>query len=117
MGLTLLDTLTDGTQVAQVTGTVNTKEVPAASTTLVVVASATTSTALLASNPDRKGFTLYNDGGKIAYVALSASSSTTAFSIKMPAGSFYDFTSMKYTGPLSAVWNGTGNTMQVTEIV
>lgn len=116
MALTIIGTLIDGTQVTQVTGDVSVIVKPAASTALSQVPSTTTSVALLAADPARKGVTLFNEGNKTAYVAMSLTASITQYSFKMPGDSFFDLTTVSYTGPISAVWVGSGATMQVTSI-
>lgn len=117
MGLTIIDTLSDGSQVTKVAGTVTVEEVPATSSTITQVAFSSTSVALLASDPLRRGFTLYNNSTRVANVAFGPVASTIAFTVIMPPGSYYE-APVHYTGAVSAVWSGGANgTMQVTAIV
>lgn len=116
MGLTILDTLTDGSQVVQVSGDVSVTMQPATTSNITQVASSTTSVELLPSQPNRQAFTLYNDSSRIAYVAFGEAASTTNFSVKMPGGSFYELATLNYTGTVTAAWNIANGTMQVTSI-
>lgn len=116
MALTILDTLVDGTQVTRVTGDVSVTVLPSTSGSITQVASSTLSVELLPIQPARKGFTLYNDSSRIAYVAFGEAASTVNFSVKMPGGSFYELASLNYTGTVTAAWNIANGTMQVTSI-
>lgn len=116
MGLTILDTLTDGSQVTQITGDVNVVVAPATVSNITQVASSTLSVELLPAEPNRQAFTLYNNSSRIAYVAFGEAASTLNFSVKMPGGSFYELATLKYTGTVTAAWNVANGTMQVTSI-
>lgn len=83
--------------------------------TLTSVVGATTSTAILAANAQRKGFILVNEGNRDAYVAFASTASLTAYTILIPAGGTLISSLPVYTGPISAIWTNTGSTMRVTE--
>jgi len=91
---------------------------PAASNaTLTSVTAATTSTALLAANPSRKGAYIYNNGGANMYLAYGATASLTAFSVKIAAGSFFELpTTPVWQGALSAIWDSVSGNAQITEV-
>lgn len=137
MALTIIETLTDGTQRTQITdGTDNVSistvggqkalntailsNVPVtgpSTSTLTSVASSITSVSLLAANVNRKGASFYNDSTKNAFIALASTASTTLFTIFVPAGSFYELTSPSYTGAVSAIWSTAQGFMRVTELL
>jgi hypothetical protein len=73
---------------------------------------------LLAANPNRKGFLLFNDSGQKAYVSLGSPASASVFSILLAANSGYEATqAVVFKGSISALWNGSGSgKMRVTEL-
>ena len=83
--------------------------------TLTTVASSATSVSLLATNANRKGFLLYNNSTKIAYVAFTATAASTAFTIQMPPQSVFESQSL-YTRVISGIWAAANGNMQVTEL-
>lgn len=138
MGLTIIDTLSDGTQKAQITDasgnvaelkdvagekalkiavieTVSQAQI-SSTATLSSVASSITSAVALASNPNRKGVSLFNDSTKIAYVAFAATASASAFTIKLPAGALYEKDYPIYTGVISVIWAAAQGFLRVTEL-
>jgi hypothetical protein len=61
------------------------------------------SVALIASNANRKGATIYNDSGVTAYVKLGTGASSTSFAVKMVDQSYYEVP-FKYTGVIEGLW-------------
>jgi hypothetical protein len=82
---------------------------------LTSVASSATSVSILSSNSIRKGLILWNDSTATAYVAFAASSSTSAFTIKMGPGAYWEMATL-YTGAISAIWDVANGSMRVTEL-
>lgn len=72
---------------------------------------------LLAANPNRKGFTLYNDASAKVFVSFSATASTTSYSTHISANAAYEpVQAVPYTGVITAIWNsGTTGFMRITE--
>lgn len=82
---------------------------------MATVASTTTSTALAATNTDRRGIVVSNDDANRLYVLMgagTASSSNYSFSLAQNENAHL----AGYVGPLTGVWSadGTGNA-QITE--
>jgi hypothetical protein len=72
---------------------------------------------LLAANPNRKRAVLFMDGTSTAFVKFGATASTTSFSIKIPAQTYYEL-SFGYVGIIDAIWSGTANgAVRITEFV
>lgn len=72
--------------------------------TLSNVSDTNASTTLLASNLDRKGFSIYNDSTAILYVAMDGSTaSLTNFSFEIKPEGFYE-TWGGYTGLITGIW-------------
>ncbi len=136
MALTIIGTLTDGSAKSQISDGVNNlgltsvsgvttipvdvkSLVPeqSSSSALTQVPAATISTTILPSNPNRKGFMLYNGSNHIATIAYSATASLVAYTFPLTNGSLYVSDTPIYTGPISAIWAGasTGNLI-ITEL-
>ena len=67
------------------------------------VSDTATSTTVLASNPDRKGFSIYNDSTAIMYVKMGATASSSDYSFQIKPQGFYE-TWGGYTGVIDAIW-------------
>lgn len=81
------------------------------------VASAATSTSILASNANRRMAIMVNDSDKNVYVKLGATASTTSFSYKLTPGQTLELPMPVYTGAIDAIWDaGPTGSMRVTEI-
>jgi hypothetical protein len=81
------------------------------------VASAATSTSILASNANRRMAIMVNDVDKNCYVKLGATASTTSFSYKLTPGQTLELPMPVYTGAIDAIWEaGPTGSMRVTEI-
>lgn len=65
---------------------------------------------LLAANPDRKGFSIFNDSTQILYVKLGAAATTTDFSFRITPQGYYESSTLCYTGIITGIWaaNGSG---------
>jgi hypothetical protein len=116
--------LTDGTNVlgtgahpvtVSVSGTVATVADKSSTGTLTQVSAAQTSTTILASNANRIGASFYNASSNMLYLALNATASTSAFTIRIMPNSYYDLP-VDYTGTISGIWNGSNGNVQVTEL-
>lgn len=84
--------------------------------TLTSVAGATSSTALLASNGNRKGMMIFNDSTAILYLAFASSASTTAYTVQVAPGGFYEMPSPIYTGALYGIWSAANGNARITEL-
>ncbi len=89
-----------------------------ANAVLSSVASNVASVTLLAANQPRKGAYIFNDGTANLFVAYAAVASATAFSVKIPAGSFWEMpTSPIYTGIITGIWDVANGSARITELL
>lgn len=91
-------------------------DAPSTSSVLTSVASAIVTTPLLASNPNRRGFTIYNESTQILYLALFATASLTAYTLQMVPGSYFEVP-FRYTGAVSGIWPVANGFARITEIL
>lgn len=71
------------------------------------------------ANPNRKGMRIYNNSANSVYicaVAAGASSATNLFAI-VPTFAAFEFSSINYRGPVSAIRNAGSGTVIVTEFI
>jgi hypothetical protein len=104
----------DGTTV--VTGTVTTKETRSATPTQTSVSVTTASTSILASNANRLGATITNEGTAICYTKLGATASVTSYSIQIASGGYYEVP-FQYTGAIDGITSASTAQLRITEIV
>jgi hypothetical protein len=73
---------------------------------------------ILAANPLRKGYKLFNDSDKVAYVKEGTFAGYTDFSYKIQPDWFYESVGLgSYTGVITAIWtSATAGAMRVTEL-
>lgn len=102
-----------GGQAIPVSGTFTTDR--ASTSTLTSVAGVTSSVSLLASNANRVSATFWNDSTSLAYIALASTASTTAYTIKMFPGAYWELP-ITYTGAVSAIWGSANGNMRITEL-
>lgn len=85
--------------------------------TLSSVASSSTSTTLLAANNNRKGAYIYNDSVFLLYIAFANAASSTAYTVQVAPGSFYEMpTSPTYQGVISGIWSFVNGNARITEL-
>lgn len=75
----------------------------------------TTSSVILAANASRIKFTVWNEGNKAVLLALAGTASTSAYTVNLPVGAFYESELNDYTGAVSAVTASGTSTVKVTE--
>lgn len=80
-----------------------TTKLASATATLTNVNDTNVSTTLLASNSSRLGATIHNDSTAILYVKFGTTASTTSYTVKMVADSYYEVP-YGYTGRIDGVW-------------
>lgn len=90
------------------------KDKQGTSPALTTVNASVTSVTVLAANTARVEATITNNSTAILYVALGATSATTAYSYKL----FQDDTLIidKYSGVISGIWASATGAAQVTEV-
>lgn len=79
------------------------------------VAGSASNVTLLASNTARLGATIYNDSTAILYVKFGATASTTSFTVKMVADSYYEVP-FGYYGIIDGVWASATGSARITEV-
>lgn len=84
--------------------------------TLSNVASSATNVTLLASNASRKGFKLYNDSKRTAFIKFGTTASVTSFTLKMVPDSYYEDVAPFYEGQIDAIWDVADGSMRITEL-
>ena len=85
------------------------------SSVVTSVASAGSDTQLLAVNTSRKMATFYNNSTSVAFLKLGTGASSSSFTIKLAAGSYYELP-ISYTGAIHAIWETENGDMQITEL-
>lgn len=89
-------------------GALSVAEEPASTGTVTSVASAATSTTLLAANAARKGATIYNTDANAVKILLAAgTASATNFSVSIAANGYYEVP-FGYTGIITGIWDVDG---------
>lgn len=83
--------------------------------TLSNVASSATSVTVLAANTARKAATVYNDSTQILYLKFGATASTSSFTVKLAADTYYEVPG-GYTGIMDGIWASANGSARVTEI-
>lgn len=113
-GLTVSSTrlLVDGSGVTQPT------TVAARTPTTASVSSSATSVTILASNANRKGFSIANVSTAKLYLSFSNPATTTNSFIELPAGGFLLLDQqLIVTNAIYGIWSASNGTAQVTEYV
>ena len=59
---------------------------------------------LLADNPDRRGFSIFNDSTAILYVKLGSGASASSFSFRIVPQGYYESSGLCYTGVITGIW-------------
>jgi hypothetical protein len=78
------------------------------------VSVSTTSATLSASSSARKGLTIYNGASGALYVAFAATATTSAYTVQVAAGGYYEVP-FGYTGAVSGILaSGTGSALVTT---
>lgn len=96
---------------------VPTKQSRSATSTQTSVASSITVVTILASNINRLGATVYNEGGSDMRLHLGASASATVYTLVLPAGGYYEVP-FNYTGIITGLWTtaSAANNARVVEL-
>lgn len=98
-----------------ITGTVTTKETRAATPAQTSPSVTAASTSILASNANRLGATIYNEGTATCYLKLGATASLTSYSIQIASGGYYEVP-FGYTGAIDGITSASTAQLRVTEV-
>lgn len=95
--------------------TLPTKETRSGTSAVTSVAGSAASVALLASNANRLGATVYNDSTAILYLKLGATASTSSFTTKLFPEDYYEVPA-NYTGVIDGIWASATGNARITEL-
>jgi hypothetical protein len=109
-------TQTDGTEASLTTiaGAVT----RVSSATLTNVASAATSTTIVAANANRRGLLILNDDANAVKIKYGATASATSYTVNIPGGGgYWEMPQPIYTGVIDGIWAADGGgSARVTEL-
>jgi hypothetical protein len=88
---------------------------PTATTAVTQVASSASNVTLKAANVDRYGLTVHNDSTQVLYLKLGATASSTSYTVRMIAQSYYEVP-YGYTGRVDGIWASANGNAYVTEV-
>lgn len=108
-------TLATVTTVNTITNTVPTKEVRSSTPSQSSPNVTNSSTVILASNANRLGATIYNEGSAICYLKLGATASLTSYTLQIATGGYYEVP-FAYTGAIDGITSASTAQLRVTEI-
>lgn len=118
IGNATLSVTADGVEIKNDTGNPIPVSVAARTPTTTSVASSATSVTILASNANRRGFSISNVSTSKLYLSFSTPATTTNSFIEVPAGAFLLLDQqMIVTGAIYGIWASANGTAQVTEYV
>jgi len=103
------------TAVTSITNTVVTKEVRSATPSQTSPSVTNASTSILASNANRLGATIYNEGAAICYTKLGATASVTSYTLQIAVGGYYELP-FAYTGAVDGITSAGTAQLRVTEL-
>jgi hypothetical protein len=87
------------------------------SATLTTVAASTSTGVLLALNTARTGASVMNDSTSgTLYLAFAATASTSAYTVKIAPGQFYELPTPVYTGAVSGIWDIASGNARISEL-
>lgn len=87
--------------------------------TAITVVAATTSPVTLGSNPEtRLAMTVYNEpGASVMFLKFGDNVTVNSYSNRLGPGDYWESTPPRYTGPVTAVWDGTTGRALITEFL
>lgn len=88
---------------------------PTTGTTSSPASVTTTVATVLASNASRKGATIYNESGAIAYIKLGSAATTTDYTLQVIIGAYYAVP-FGYTGIITGITSSGTAVLRVTEL-
>jgi hypothetical protein len=69
---------------------------------------------LLAANPNRKGFSIFNNSPGVLYIGYGVAPTTTAFAAKINSQVYFE-APINFTGVVKGLWSNNNGNAQVTE--
>jgi len=98
-----------------IAATVAVKEVRSSTPSQTSPAVTNSNTSILASNSNRLGATIYNEGAAICYMILGSTATTTSYTLQIQVGGYYEVP-FGYTGAIFGITSAGTATLRVTEI-
>lgn len=98
-----------------IAATVATKEQRASTPSQTSVSVTNTNTAILASNANRLGFSIYNEGAATCYLKLGSTASTTSYTVQITSGGYYECP-FNYTGAVDGITSAGTAQLRITEL-
>lgn len=108
-------TFFQATQPVSIAATVAVKEVRSATPSQTSPSVTNSNTSILASNSNRLGATIYNEGAAICYMILGSTATTTSYTIQLQVGSYYELP-FAYTGAIAGITSAGTAQLRVTEL-
>ncbi len=81
------------------------------------IASAISSTTLLAANTNRLGVMIWNDSTAILYVKYGPTASATSCTVKLGADEYFEFPDPIYMGIVTGIWGAANGSARITEVL
>ena len=73
---------------------------------------------LLAANPNRRAFSVFNDSTAVLYLKLGGTASTSSYTVQIAAGGFYELpATWGYAGVVDGIWASATGNARVTEVI
>jgi hypothetical protein len=85
--------------------------------TLFNQAGSTSSVLLLAANPFRKAFSIFNDSTSVLHVRKGVPASFTLFNVAIPSNGYFEAPQPVFTGDVYGIWDVATGFAKVTEYV
>lgn len=79
------------------------------------VTSSASNVTLLASNPNRKGASIFNDSSQVLYVKFGTTASSTSFTVRLTNNDYYEIP-FGYVGQVDGIWASANGAARVTEL-
>lgn len=83
---------------------------------LTSVASSITSVTIRAANTSRRGLLIKNDSTANLYIAFNSVATTTAYTVSLAAGAYYELPLIGYTGIVTGIWDAANGFARTTEL-
>jgi hypothetical protein len=122
--LTELQAKADLSETQPVSGTVTVGALPATgalghttsgTAALTNVSSSASSVQLLASTAGRRMATIHNDSTAVLFLKYGSAASATSYTVKIPAGGYFEFPHPVYTGRVDGIWDAANGAARITE--
>ena len=82
----------------------------------VQIASSNSAVTLVAANPKRVMFIIFNDSTQILYVKYGGSASSTDYTVQIASGGYYEAPVPVYNGIVTGVWAAANGNGYITEL-